>query len=96
MIKGIFGMILGGLIVAAIVLLIFHFFGVFAWIAAALAISALIVIILVGLLVVGLGVLMFFLMFYYLLEKKPEIKAGDYNFDQTHGKHDETIHDDKK
>ncbi len=88
MLKGIAGMLLGTLVTVAIILGVLYFFNVFAIIAAALALSILVIAVIIGVAVFLFVIFAFFMLFYYLAEKTPEVTPGNYTLDQQKGKHE--------
>ena len=90
MIKG-FAAALAGAIVASLIVvgLIYLFFtGILAWIIGIFTVGMFIAVAIIFVITFIIFLLMFFAFFYYLAEKKPEIKPGEYKLDQEKGKNE--------
>lgn len=92
MIKGLAAALLAALIVAAIILGIFHFFGVLIgileWFVAILVPSIIIAAIILFIIIFFFAIIVFFALFYFLAEKKPSIKPGEYKLEDEKGKNE--------
>ena len=90
MIKGIAAAILGafliGIIVLGILWLIFS--GFILWIAGFVLGSIIIAGIIVFMVIFIFAVIAFFALFYYLAEKSPEVRAGEYKLEDEKGKNE--------
>ena len=88
MIKGLAGVLIAAILFAAAVYVVLHFLGVIAMIAAFLVMSAIIVFILIFILLFIFGFILFFAAIYYMIEKKPTVKPGEYTLDMEKGKNE--------
>jgi len=88
MIKGLFAALLAAIIVAAIILGIFHFLGVIVWFVGILAVGLIIAAIILFVVIFVFFIIVFFALFYYLAEKKPTVKAGEYKLEEEKGKNE--------
>ena len=90
MIKGIAAAFAGAIIVGLIVLGIIYIFfmGLIEWLAAIFFVGIFIGAIIVFFITFLIVFITFFAFFYYLAEKKPEIKPGDYKLENEKGKHE--------
>jgi len=86
MIKGIASAILAAITFAAILLLLFHFAGIIAWIALTLTVGVIIAAIIMFIIMAIFLFIVFFALFYYLAEKKPKIEPGEYKLEESKGK----------
>lgn len=89
MIKGISAVLLAAFAVAAVILGIFYFIGVLAWIATFFLFGVFIIAIIFFAIIFIIAVVTFFAMFYYMAEKKPTIqKTGNYSLKDEKGKNE--------
>lgn len=88
MMKGLAGILLAAIGFAVVLFLILQFIGVIALLVGLFAIGFILVAILLFVLLFVFGVLLFFALFYYMIEKKPEVKPGNYSLDMQHDKND--------
>ena len=88
MIKGVVSSILGALFVSIIILVILHFAGVILWLAGLLVAGVIIAAIVLFIILFIFAILVFLALFYYIAEKKPEIKPGEYTLKEEKGKNE--------
>jgi hypothetical protein len=88
MIRGLLSVILAALIVALIILGIFHFAGLILWLAGILVVGVIIAAVILFIVILVFAVIVFFALFYYMAEKKPEITPGDYKLEEEKGKNE--------
>ncbi len=91
MIKGIIGILLSAIIFAVALFLILHFLGLIAIIVGIIALGFVIGAIIAFILLLAFAFVLFFAVFYYLIEKKPIIqKSGNYtlSMEKEKGKED--------
>jgi len=91
MIKGIIGILLSSIIFAVALFLILHFLGLIAIIVGIIALGFVIGAIIAFILLLAFAFVLFFAVFYYLIEKKPIIqKRGNYtlSMEKEKGKED--------
>lgn len=95
MIKGIIGILLSAIIFAVALFLILHFLGLIAIIVGIIALGFVIGAIIAFILLLAFAFVLFFAVFYYLIEKKPIIqKSGNYtlSMEKEKGKEDWNIY----
>ena len=88
MIKGFLSAIIGSIIIAALILGLFYFIGIIVLIAGFFLIGLVYTIVIVFILLFVFFLISLFLLFYYMAEKKPMVKPGEYKLDMEKGKND--------
>jgi len=90
MIKGLLSALFGALLVAAVIAGIVYLFfsgmllSILGFVAGGLIVAA---IILFGIVFI-FAIIIFFALFYYMAEKKPEVKPGEYKLEEEKGKNE--------
>ena len=92
MIKGIGTAILAALFVTVVVLVILHFFevliNILIWITGIVIGGIIVAAVIFFIIVFIFAVIVFFALFYFLAEKKPNIKPGNYKLEEEKGKNE--------
>ena len=86
MIKGVLSSILGALFVSIILLVILHFAGAILWLAGMIVAGVIIAAIVLFIVLFIFTIVVFLALFYYVAEKKPDIKPGEYTLKEEKGK----------
>ena len=91
MIKGIFGMLLGALIAALVIIGLIYllFSGILLWLAAILIGGVIVAALVLFVIIFVFAIIIFFAFFYYVAEKKPTMTPGNYTLEMEKGKHEE-------
>lgn len=89
MLKGLAAVFLAALAVAAVILGIFYFIGILAWLVAFFAFGLIAVAVIFFIAIFIFAAITFFALFYYMAEKKPTIQTdGNYSIKDEKGKNE--------
>lgn len=92
MIKGLAAAFLAALIVAGLILGVFHFagilLGILEWLAGILLVGMIFVVVILFAIIFIFAIIVFFALFYYLAEKKPVVEPSQYKLDEEKGKNE--------
>ena len=86
MIKGILSVFIVSIFIALVSFFVFYFAGIIIWFSGILFVGIMIGTLILFFIVFIFALIVFFALFYYLAEKKPEIKPGEYLLKDEKGK----------